>query len=154
MGARARLGLLAGAVLAAVVLFLVLRPDGDEPTSAVTPTAATTSAETVSGTETEIETETDPATMAETPKALRFRIQARGDGSGSIRRLDIERGQRVTLIVRADVVDHVHVHGYDLLDDVAPGSPTRITFSATTPGRFEVELEDRALQIAELRVGP
>ncbi len=152
MGARARLGLLAGAVLAAVVLFLVLRPDGDEPTSAVTPTAAITSTETVSGTETE--SETDPATTAETPQALRFRIQAPGDGSGSIRRLDIERGQRVTLIVRADVVDHVHVHGYDLMDDVAPGSPARITFRATTPGRFEVELEDRALQIAELRVGP
>jgi hypothetical protein len=145
MGARARLGLLAATVLAAVVLFFVLRPDGEE--SATTSTSTTT--------ETETETESEPTTTAETPNAARIRIQARGDGSGSIRRrVDIERGQRVTLIVNADVVDHVHVHGYDLMADVAPGSPARITFRATVPGRFEVELEDRTIQIAELRVGP
>lgn len=60
----------------------------------------------------------------------------------------------MTLIVSADVADEVHVHGYDLMADVAPGSPARISFEASVPGRFEVELESRALQIAELRVGP
>ena len=157
MRSPARLVLLGATVLAAVVLFLVLRPDGEEPGSATTSTATTTALETGTVTETETETETEaetePTTTAETPNAVRIRIQARGDGSGSIRRVDIERGQRVTLIVNADVVDHVHVHGYNLMADVAPGSPARITFRATVPGRFEVELEDRTIQIAELRVG-
>lgn len=138
-------------VLAAVVLFLVLRPDDEEPTRSATTTSETT---TSTGTETETETETNTTTTAETPSAVRIRIQARGDGSGSIRRVTIEQGQRVTLIVSADVADEVHVHGYDLMADVAPGSPARISFEASVPGRFEVELESRALQIAELRVGP
>ena len=71
-----------------------------------------------------------------------------------IRRVTIKQGQRVTLIVSADVSDEVHVHGYDLMADVAPGSPARISFEASKPGRFEVELESRALQIAELSVTP
>jgi heme/copper-type cytochrome/quinol oxidase subunit 2 len=142
-------------VLAAVVLFLALRPGDEEPTrSATTTSETTTSTGTGTGTETETETETNTTTTAETPSAVRIRIQARGDGSGSIRRVTIEQGQRVTLIVSADVADEVHVHGYDLMADVAPGSPARISFEASVPGRFEVELESRALQIAELRVGP
>jgi heme/copper-type cytochrome/quinol oxidase subunit 2 len=136
-------------VLAAVVLFLVLRPDDEEPTR-----SATTTSETTTSTGTETETEANTTTTAETPSAVRIRIQARGDGSDSIRRVTIEQGQRVTLIVSADVADEVHVHGYDLMADVAPGSPARISFEASVPGRFEVELESRALQIAELRVGP
>jgi hypothetical protein len=149
VGSRARLVLLAATVLAAVVLFLVLRPDDEEPTR-----SATMTNETSSPTATGTETETGGTTSAETPSAVRIRIRARGDGSGSIRRATIERGQRVTLIVSADVADEVHVHGYDLMADVAPGSPARISFEASVPGRFEVELETRAIQIEELRVGP
>jgi heme/copper-type cytochrome/quinol oxidase subunit 2 len=143
VGSRARLGLLATTVLAAVVLFLVLRPGDEQPT----PSATNTSKPATS-------TDTGATTTAETPSAVRIRIQARGDGSGSIRRVTIERDQRVTLIVSSDVADEVHVHGYDLMADVAPGSPARISFEASVPGRFDVELESRAIQIAELRVSP
>jgi heme/copper-type cytochrome/quinol oxidase subunit 2 len=153
VGARARLVLLAATVLAAVVLFLALRPDDEEPTRSATTTSETRSS-TATGTETETETETGGTTSAETASAARIRIRARGDGSGSIRRVTIERGQRVTLIVSADVADEVHVHGYDLMADVAPGSPARISFEASVPGRFEVELESRAFQIAVISVGP
>jgi heme/copper-type cytochrome/quinol oxidase subunit 2 len=149
VGSRARLVLLAATVLAAVVLFLVLRPDDEEPSRS----AATTS-ETSTPTASAAETETGGTTSAEMPSAVRIRIRARGDGSGSIRRVTIERGQRVALIVSADVADEVHVHGYDLMADVAPGSPARISFEASVPGRFEVELESRAIQIADLSVGP
>jgi hypothetical protein len=48
----------------------------------------------------------------------------------------------------------VHLHGYDVMVDVAPGKPARLRFKATIPGRFEVELEDRGLHIAELEVRP
>jgi heme/copper-type cytochrome/quinol oxidase subunit 2 len=143
VGSRARLGLLTTTVLAAVVLFLVLRPGDEQPTQSATNTS-----------ETATSSDTGATSTAETPSAVRVRIQARGDGSGSIRRVTIERGQRVTLIVSSDVADEVHVHGYDLMADVAPGSPARISFEASVPGRFDVELESRAIQIAELRVNP
>ena len=54
----------------------------------------------------------------------------------------------------SDVADHVHLHGYDLMANVAPGAPATIRFTADAPGRFEIELEDLGLQIAELEVRP
>ena len=73
---------------------------------------------------------------------------------GGIRRATVARNRRVVLLVRSDVADHVHLHGYDIMRDVAPGAPGRLGFRATVPGRFEVELEDRSLQIAEITVKP
>ena len=60
----------------------------------------------------------------------------------------------VLLIVRADVTDHVHVHGYDLMSDISPGHPVRMQFRARLTGRFEIELEDAQRQIAQLTVVP
>jgi hypothetical protein len=73
---------------------------------------------------------------------------------GGVVRESTDKGDRVVVLVRSDVSDHVHVHGYDLMRDVAPGSPARIAFLATIPGRFEIELEDRGVRIAELTVNP
>ena len=40
--------------------------------------------------------------------------------------------------------DHVHLHGYDLMADVAPGRARHDPVHARrSPGRFEIELEDR-----------
>ena len=73
---------------------------------------------------------------------------------GGIRRATVARNRRVILTVRSDVSDHVHLHGYDVMRDVGPGMPGRIDFRATIPGRFEVELEDSRLQIADITVNP
>ena len=69
-------------------------------------------------------------------------------------RASTDKGDGVVVLVTSDVADEVHVHGYDLMRDVAPGAPARIAFQATIPGRFEIELEDRGVQIAELTVNP
>jgi hypothetical protein len=124
--------LVAGALVAVVVLFLVLRPDDEDDSSAGTTTA-----------------EPQP------PQRTRVGIAIRGGRVlGGIRRITVERNALVELVVIADVSDHVHLHGYDIMRDVAPGAPARLPFRATTPGRFEVELEDRKLQIAEVTVEP
>jgi hypothetical protein len=57
-------------------------------------------------------------------------------------------------VVESELTDHVHLHGYDLMADVAPRAPATIRFTADAPGRFEIELEDRGLQIGELEVRP
>ena len=161
-----RLALAGGAVLLAVVLFVVLRPDdGDEaePTPAAqTTTGDTTTSEETTTEDTETETETEDTTteeaptttQAENPEApLRIVIVVRdGQPLGGVRRPEIDEGKQVVLIVRSDVSDHMHLHGYDLLADVAPGQPGRISFRADVPGRFDLELEDRAVLIAELQV--
>jgi hypothetical protein len=142
--------LVAGAVVVAVVLFLVLRPDdNDGPSAGTTTTTAPRTTSTA--------TTTAPTTTAEPPQPQRTRVGiAIRDGRvlGGIRRINVERHALVELVVIADVSDHVHLHGYDIMRDVAPGAPARLPFRASTPGRFEVELEDRKLQIAEVTVEP
>jgi hypothetical protein len=58
----------------------------------------------------------------------------------------------VTIRVTSDVADEVHVHGYDLMTDVDPGTPATVTFDATIPGVFEVELEKLGQQLLTLQV--
>ena len=48
----------------------------------------------------------------------RWRIDSRDD---SLDRLCVPKDTRLRIVVIADVSDHVHVHGYDLMADVAPG---------------------------------
>jgi hypothetical protein len=155
-----RLALAGGAVLLAVVLFVVLRPDDDEEAEP-TPAAQTTTGDTTTA-ETETETETEDGTTEEAPTTTetenpdepqRIVIVIRdGQPVGGVKRPEIDEGKQVVLVVRSDVSDHMHLHGYDLLADVAPGQPGRIRFRADLVGRFDLELEDRVLLIAELRV--
>jgi|tagenome__1003787_1003787.scaffolds.fasta_scaffold20810164_2 FtsP/CotA-like multicopper oxidase with cupredoxin domain len=67
-------------------------------------------------------------------------------------RVDVEQGQRVRLTVTSDVADEIHVHGYDKSKDLEPGVPGTLTFRADQSGIFEVELEERALQLVQLEV--
>jgi hypothetical protein len=106
-------------------------------------------------TETETETETTTTEKPPPPRPVVFSVNVKnGVPAGGIVRRKADKGDRVVVVVRSDVRDHVHVHGYDLFRDVAPGRPARIAFQATIPGRFEIELEDRHVQIAELTVNP
>ena len=72
---------------------------------------------------------------------------------GGLSKTTVDKNTNVTVVVSADVSDEVHVHGYDLMKDVAPGKPAKIAFVANIPGRFEIELENRGLQIADFEVG-
>jgi heme/copper-type cytochrome/quinol oxidase subunit 2 len=56
--------------------------------------------------------------------------------------------------VRANTTDEVHVHGYDLKQNVTPGKTVTFTFPAKITGIFEVEFEHATKQIAQLRVDP
>ena len=73
---------------------------------------------------------------------------------GGIARPRVAQGDRVVLVVRSDVADEVHLHGYDLSKDVAAGGTARISFVADVPGRFEVELEQTGVQLADITVEP
>ncbi|MGI8887079.1 MAG: hypothetical protein ACR2G9_09210 [Gaiellaceae bacterium] len=116
------------------------------PTTTDTTTKATTT--TTKATTT---TTTTTTTEVEQPTIVRVRVVG-GSPKGGIVRETVQKGDRVVLVVTSDVADHVHLHGYDIMRDVAAGGTARIRFRATVPGRFEVELEDRGAQIADLTV--
>jgi hypothetical protein len=143
-----RLLIAAAATVVAAGLFVVLRPDDDD--SAATGTTTTTTTPTI----TEPSVPAPPRPPAPPPPAV-VRITVRdGTPVGGIRRVTVGRGRRVTLIVSSNVADHVHLHGYDVMRDVAPGRPARLSFRATIVGTVEVELEDRGVPLARITTQP
>jgi hypothetical protein len=151
-----KVALIAAALGLLVSLFLALRPDDDE--AAPTTTAATTTPPATTETEPvppPTTTEPPATTQSQGPGTVHIDYEvAGGRPLGGIARDSVARGRIVVIRVTSDVADHVHLHGYDLTADVAPGAPATIRFTADAPGRFEIELEDLGLQIAELEVRP
>ncbi len=139
-----RIALFAAVVVIAAVGFIVLKPDegsekqSAEPKTTPKPTAGTT--------------ETPRAQPPSPPVA---NVQVRnGKPVGGVRQLEFSKGETVDFFVTSDVEDHVHVHGYDLMKDVKPGKRVRFKFKARLDGQYEVELEDRQVEIASLKVNP
>jgi hypothetical protein len=130
--------------------FLLASCGGDDNESAGTTTETTTTSEPTTTATTTTETTPPPPPG---PTEIRIAV-VDGAPKGGIVRETVEKGDRVVLVVRSDVTDHIHLHGYDIMRDVAPGKPARLPFKATIPGRFEVELEDRGVQIADITVQP
>ena len=137
-------------LIALVALFLVFRPGDDNEEGTGTTTSAVTTPPTIEpGT-----TETGTATTA-APEGTVLVVTIRGgEPVDGIVRAEARKGDPVVVIVRSDVADEVHVHGYDLMADVAPGKPVRIEFTANLTGRFEIELEGLGKQIVQLTVLP
>lgn len=77
-----------------------------------------------------------------------------GEPVGGVRELEYGAGEEIRFRVESDVADEVHVHGYDIAKEVPAAGSVEFDFPADIEGIFEVELEDRAAQIAELRVNP
>jgi hypothetical protein len=143
-----------GAVAVVAVLFFVFRSGGEEEETAPPATTAAATTETVTDTAPTATVETEPPPPPP-PGAVRARITVRGgEVFGGRRLLKVKQGKQLVLVVNADVSDHVHLHGYDLKADVAPGKPARIRLKTSIPGRFEIELEDRGFPIGELEVRP
>ena len=130
--------------------FVLASCGGDDDSASDTTTLTRPTLSTTTDTAT-TPTTTTPA--VEPPTIVRVRVVG-GAPRGGIVRKSVKKGDRVVLVVISDVADHVHLHGYDIMRDVAAGGTARIRFKATVPGRFEVELEDRGTQIADLTVQP
>lgn len=135
---------LAGAGLVAG-LYFAFRPASE---TAPAPTASSRVEPTTTGGAT-----TEETTTAENTAELRVTVRE-GEPVGGIQHLTVRRGAEVRVRVDSDVADEVHVHGYDLSQDVAAGEDVEIEFEATIAGRFEIELEDSGTPIAELEVRP
>jgi hypothetical protein len=77
---------------------------------------------------------------------------ADGTAGGDTGRVDVPVGTPVTLVITSDVADQVHVHGYDLEQELAPGQPATLQFDATIAGVFEVELHEAGTVLLRLQV--
>ena len=143
---RALLG--AALLIAAVVLFLVLQDEGGE-NAADNAGGSNAAARAKSGAGGEKSKGTKPTEPSTPVIAIE-----NGKPVGGVAELEFTAGDRSRFEVDSDVADEVHVHGYDVSEEVEAGGSVRFDFPATIEGVFEVELEGRAEPIAELRVTP
>lgn len=143
---------IAAACALAATAFLLAGCGGSDSADAVETTdavATTTVAEPV--TTTAEATTTEPTTAGPTTIDI---IVKDGVPDGGIKRATVAKGDHVVLVVHSDIEDEVHLHGYNFAADVPAGGVARIEFVADVPGRFEVELEQRGVKIADLTVTP
>jgi hypothetical protein len=88
-----------------------------------------------------------------TPTAKTIEVTyAGGKISGVDARVPVKLGEQVVLRVTSDVVEEIHVHGYDLYADLVPGQPAQLAFKADLPGSYEVELHEAGRPLFQLRV--
>lgn len=94
------------------------------------------------------------AASGDTATLLPLIVVRNGEPVGGIRELNFNAGDEIRFRVESDIAEEVHVHGYDVMEDVPAGGTVDFDFPADIEGIFEVELEGRGEQIAELRVDP
>jgi hypothetical protein len=142
-----------------VALFFALGGRGDDSGS----TAVAQDEQTTTGGESEpssapAQTQTTSApetTSSPPPKPTIERIIIRsGKPVGGVKRLEYQRGERVRFSVRTDAADEVHVHGFEIENEVPANGSVRFDFPADIEGVFEVELHEAGVTIAELRIQP
>ncbi|TFV52786.1 hypothetical protein [Blastococcus sp. TF02A-35] len=122
---------------------------GTEAPEAAEPSAATSSAPESSAPDSTSAAPTTPAEAAGT--ALEVQV-AGGQVTGDTGRVPVPLGDRVTVTITSDAADEAHLHGYDVLADLAPGAPAELVFDATIPGVFELELHDAGTVLLTLQV--
>ncbi len=148
-GARAALAALAIGVV--VVLFIVLRDgDGDdgESTTAQTTTTTTTEPAGSGGAE-----KPEKPEKPDKPEVATIVVKG-GKPAGGVQELEFTKGDAIRFVVESDVDEEVHLHGYDVSEDVTAGGKVAFDVPATLEGVFEVELEHSVVPIAEITVNP
>jgi hypothetical protein len=145
MSRNQRIGLVVGALLVAVVAFIVAQPgDDDDPSKAPTSTGGGAAGQ-------QAQTDTEPPVT---------RISVKGGVLvGDPKTIRVAKNDIVRIVVSSDVPDEIHLHGYDIEKEAAPGKPARFRFKADAEGAFELEshaAEDAGEEplLAHLFVGP
>jgi hypothetical protein len=138
----ARLGILAGIIVVAIVVLVIAGGGGDD-------NKTNSSTTTTNASQTTSQSQTEPA------GAPTYTVTVKNaQPVGGVKKIEVNKGDRVKLVVNSDTADEIHVHGYDFMKDVDAGGTVRFNFKATIDGAFEIELENHKQQIAELAVQP
>jgi hypothetical protein len=72
--------------------------------------------------------------------------------TGDTGRVKVKLGTRLRITVLSDTAEEIHVHAYDLMQEIGANSPGSIEFVADKPGVIEVELEREKILLTHLQV--
>jgi heme/copper-type cytochrome/quinol oxidase subunit 2 len=117
-------------ILGLAGLFLALRPDSTSP-----------------------EDDSPTGTSADEPQEQIYDVAIEG-GAMNPDEISVEEGDLATLRLTSESPVEVHVHGYDLEEEVLPGEETDLSFEADATGRFEIEDHETEAQLGTLLVQP
>lgn len=122
-------------------LFVVLRPDSEQPAVSSQPPAA-------------VQPKPKPKPKPK-PEVKVYRVRV-SDGKpvGGVRTLAYRKGDQAKIVFSSRSPIEVHLHGYDLEASGSSGSPAVISLKASLEGRFEIEDHDSGNQLALLEVRP
>jgi hypothetical protein len=149
MSTAARLGILAGIIVVAVAALVIAGGGGDDNNDSA---STTTTQSSTTGTTADTSTSTNTTAPAGPPT---YRVTVKNAKPvGGIEAIKVNKGDEVRLVVKSDTPDEIHIHGYDLKQEVEAGGSAAFKFKATIDGAFEIELENHGEQIAELTVEP
>jgi Cupredoxin-like domain len=76
------------------------------------------------------------------------------DGEMSPEEISVHQGDTVTLRVSTDEPTELHVHGYDVEQQIKADGETEIDFEADLTGRFEIEDHESEKDLGALQVRP
>ena len=138
-------------VILAVILFVVLSGDDESSNSAATTETAVQTTRTGSAqSSSQSGGEPEEGGAARVPRI----VVEGGQPLGGVQELTFSGGDDIRFLVKSDVADEVHLHGYDVMEDVPAGGQVEFDVPATIDGVFEVELEQRVVPLAEITVEP
>lgn len=152
---KSRAAVAVTAVVLIAVLFVFLSAEDEDLDTATVDqttveTTTTVTEQASGGGDGESKPAEDPKPKPEIPTI----VVEGGEPRGGLAELDYSKGEKVELKVESDVADEVHVHGYDLFEEVSAGGTARFSFKADIDGVYEVELERSGVQLAQLTVKP
>ena len=131
MSNRARIGLIAAAVVVVAIAFVALRPD-DGSKKADDPAAKT--GKTTGG------AAPPTATAPSAPPPPKEITLKAGAPVGGVKSIKVQKGDNVRLqVITDEPTDQLHLHGYDIEKTAAKGKPANFDFKANIEGVFELE---------------
>lgn len=77
---------------------------------------------------------------------------AAGEVETESKRVKVDQGAEVRLVVTSDETDEIHIHGVDDYVDLPAGQTVTYDFTASVPGTYEVELHDAGTVLFSLQV--
>lgn len=87
------------------------------------------------------------------PEATSIRVED-GEPVGGVEKVKAKKGDTVRIDVTSDGPEEMHLHVYDITEQLEPGKPTRLRFKADVEGVIELELHGSGNQIAEIAIEP
>ena len=136
-------------VLPAVLLLpLVASCAGSDPSTVTAPPSPTASAAVPSDQPTAVAS----GVASDTAQQTISLTVSHGKVTGDTGRVHVKLGTRIRITVLSDVADEIHVHLYDLSQELSAGTPASVEFVADRAGVITVELEHSKLPLTHLQV--